>query len=214
MLPSYSLDNLYTSSDLHQIKELILANSEVKEFKQTFEGPFHNKIVSKRHIFDWDQHKQVSDIILDKFPVEVKNTVIVDHSYLLQSYAPYEIHCDYNWVKCNHDETPYYFAVIPLETVEANTVVLDQHGPYTHFIDYKNNNKPLSKTEWMPEEEYKKYFSHTWDHERHWVSIHKIFKWQEGSLFLGDIRRFHCSDNFLVNGVRQKECIILFTKTK
>ena len=212
MFESYSLDNRYSVDDLSKVKQLILADSVTKEFKQNFEGPFHNKIISRRYVFDWNQHVEVSEIIKNGFPDEVKNKIIVDHCYLLQSFAPYEIHCDYNWVKCLDNEEPYYFVVIPLETVNAQTVVLNQNGAYTHWVDYKQEHDPLAESDQMSVDEYKKYFSHTWEHERPYVSIHKVFDWKLGSIFLGDIKRFHCSNNFLEHGVTQKECIILFSK--
>jgi hypothetical protein len=43
------------------------------------------------------------------------------------------------------------------------------------------------------------------------VSLYAVYKWKIGSVIAWDRKLLHCSDNFLVNGVKEKTALVIFT---
>jgi hypothetical protein len=133
-------------------------------------------------------------------------------SYKLHAFLPGELHNDYEYVKCTDTEVGWYFFLIPFETCPTSTVVVNQIGMKTHFIDYKSEHEPLPEDQRMTEEDYKKYMSHCWPQERDYISLREIIPWTAGGLIAVDIRYFHSSDNFLANGMTVKKSLTMMSK--
>jgi hypothetical protein len=44
-----------------------------------------------------------------------------------------------------------------------------------------------------------------------YVSLYDAYKWYLGSVIYWDRKMLHCSDNFLKNGLAEKNALVLFT---
>ena len=213
-LPTIILENKFTSEQLSSIQKEIFDNSELLPYVHDWEGTNFGKTLSIRHKWEYHKNTKISTAINLALPNVIKDNAIIPISYLLESFIPYEIHDDYNWLSLEETEIPYYLIIIPLLTCDAKTIILNQQGKYLHFVDYKKDHKPLPIGEQMSEEVFQKYFSHCWPQERPYISIKDIFDWKLGNILAFDMRYFHSSDNFLKNGVKEKQCITLMTKIK
>jgi hypothetical protein len=47
--------------------------------------------------------------------------------------------------------------------------------------------------------------------DRFYLSVQKVYQWQQGDLLIWDRQQWHASDNYLHNDIKQKRAIILFT---
>jgi hypothetical protein len=218
LLPTLILENKFSRSELDFINQEVEKDSKIMPSLHTWPGPNQGKTVSNRYFWEWQKHKDISELINRALPSSIASNMLVPAPFILDSFIPYEIHNDYGWFGTRfellEDETPFYLIIIPILTCEAKTIILNEYGHYVHFVDYKKDHDPLPINEQMSETEYQKYFSHCWPQERPYISIKDIFTWTAGSLLACDIRYFHASDDFLKNEVSEKRCITLMTKIK
>lgn len=214
LLPTLILSKKFDRITLDKIKNDIAANGELVNYVHKHEGLHFGKTVSNRTHWDPDKNKDITDSILFNLPEEITKNILVDIAYHLQSFYPYDIHCDCGWLNLQHDECPYYLIIIPLESVNARTIILNQTSNGLHFVDYKNENKELPESEQISQEDFDTHLSHCWPQEKKYISVNKIFDWVEGDVLLCDIRRFHLSDNYRKNNLLEKNCITLMTKIK
>ena len=215
-LPTIIIEKAFSSEDVEFIRSTVLTdpNTEKLDYIHKWEGPDYNKKLSTRHVFDFEKLSPVADLIKKKLPDDIVSNLIPSRSFLLTSYIPYEIHCDYGWVECDDDEAPYYLILVTLNGEGSKTIVLDQQGKYLHFVDYKNDHDKLPVDKQMSEEEFNKDFGHCWPQEREYISVKDVFNWSSGNILAIDMRYFHLSDNFSINRIDEKQCITLFTKAK
>lgn len=216
LLPTIKINNAFTQEELDDLKTTILnsPNTKHEDYIHNWEGPNFNKKLSSRAFFDFDKLTKVSELIKSKLPHDISSNTDVQRSFILTSWVPYEIHCDSKWIECAEDEVPYYIFLIALTPCASKTVVLNQLGYYLHFVDYKNDHNKLPVDQQLTEEEFQKDFSHCWPQEREYISVKDEFIWDLGNLIAFDIRLFHLSNDFSKLGVKEKQCISLFTKTK
>jgi len=214
LLPPLRFDNMFSEEDLNFLDSEIRSLKKYKEDYHTFEGPRYNQILANLYLFDFEKDRTVSDLILARLPKEVTANMMVPNCRLVESFLPYQIHNDS--LECRYDdgEHSYYFIVIPLMTCQAQTIILEQWSHHDHFVEYKEEHDPLPVEEQMTEADYKKYFSHDWPQERLYVSLKRAFDWTRGSVFCGDMRSYHGSNNFKEFGIDHKNMIVLFTKIK
>lgn len=203
----------FDQDQMNAIKLEIHKENNCVPYVHDWEGENFGKIFSNRHYGNW-ANAQLQQLVVSGLPKVLTDNMLVESIIHLQSFIPYEFHCDYGWSKCDQDEMPFVVIIIPLETVDARTIVLDQTMHGLHFVDYKKNNVPLPIEQQLSVNEYEQHFSHCWPHERPYISIKDIFKWQAGSAFAIDLRHIHASDNFLKNGLTEKNCFSIFTKIK
>lgn len=217
LLPTIKIDNAFSQAELDYLKSTILEdpNSVHEDYIHDWEGPYHNKKMSSRCFFNFDELTPVSELIKSRLPKEVSENIIPFRTFILTSYLPYEIHCDSGWVDYSVDELPYYIIMISMSQVKSKTIILNQQGHYLHFVDYKKDNpKPLPTNERIPKEMFNEQFGHCRSEERNYISIKDTFEWNLGSVIAFDLRLFHLSNNFVDLGVTEKQGITLFTKTK
>jgi len=219
LFPTVVFSNSASSSKLDELKAKILAVAEKRPLTHSFEGPDFGKLLSNRFTWEPSEHIELTKEVLSLLPAEVTENMIVDIAFYLQSFNPYQVHNDHGWVRVNDDELPFYIVVIPFETVDARTIILNQfiEGPVhkeTTFIEYKENNSQLEEKDQISEEDFEKHFSHCWPQEKSYISIKDIFKWDAGYSLAADTRYFHVSDNYRKNNVNEKNCIVLMTKIK
>jgi hypothetical protein len=214
LLPTIEIDNLFTKESLNSITDQLHKINDFRVNKQVWEGPNLGKVLANKYYCSPEKNPEVIDFFLSHLPKEIADRAIAEEFYQLQSFIPYEIHCDSGHLHLKDDEEPYYLFIVPLETVDVRTIVFDQISNDLHFTEYKEVNKPLPDAEQMTEEEYQQYFSHCWPQERPYLSINHVFKWQAGKLLACDMHYFHASDNYIKNGLTEKNCLVLMTKTK
>ena len=214
LLPTFEIDSAYTQEQLTFITDRLAELGNSITHIQQWEGPDYGKLYSVRNTCDFQAEEEIRNTILSGLPKDIADKVIGCHFFHLKSFRPVQVHSDYGWCKCDEDETPYYIFLIPLETVNSYTIVLDQVYEGTDFIKYKEEAKPLPKDKIMSVEEYNKWFSHCWPQERPFISIQKLFKWKAGSILGCDIRYLHASDNYLKDELAEKNCLVLMSKTK
>jgi len=213
LLPSQIIENRYDSDTLQKIKNYMREHGVETPYVHNWEGPKFGKTLSIKYKINFYDHQELQDLIISGLPKEIADSMIVVAATQLKSYFPYEIHCDCGWFEYGENEAPFYVFIIPLETVDARTITFNQTATYLHFVEYKEHNEPLPVEEQMTEEVYQQHLSHCWPQERPYLSIDKIFAWKQGSVFMFDIRKWHSSDNFPINGVNEKNCVVLMTKT-
>ena len=211
-LPNFVLPNCFSAEDIQQMDTILAESQKVEENYHEWPGPKYQKLISTKYRFDFHSPNPVSELIWKRIPNELLDHAIIPTSYKLHAVLPGELHNDYEYAKCNDSEVGWYIYLVPFETYPTNTVVIDQWGLKTHWIDYKANNQPIPVDQQVPEELYKKYFSHCWPQEREYITIKEIFPWQAGSLIVIDMRYFHSSDNFLANGMTIKKSLTMMTK--
>jgi len=216
LLPTIIIEKAFTSKEVKFIRSTVLSDTDtkLKEYIHDWAGPHQNKKMSDQYIFNPNKLTSVTDLIKQKLPNHISSNLSIDRSFLLTSYIPYEIHCDYGWPICDDDEVPYYLILVTLNGEGSKTIVLDQMGEYLHFVDYKNDHDKLPVDKQMSEEEFKKDFSHCWPQEREYISVKDIFNWSVGSIVALDMRLFHLSNNFSTDDIDDKQCITMFTKVK
>jgi hypothetical protein len=206
-------DQCFDQTALNAIKCEIHNENNCIPYVHEWEGENFGKVFSNRYQGNW-ANKKLQELILTGLPSLLAENIIVEKIIHLQSFIPYEFHCDYGWSKPEPDEVPFAVIIIPLETVDARTIVLDQTMHGLHFVDYKKDAPVVDIKQQLSIEEYEKHFSHCWPQERPYISIKDIFIWKAGSAFAIDLRYIHASDNFLKNGLTEKNCISIFTKIK
>jgi hypothetical protein len=214
LLPTSILEHCYTDQTLMSIKDLFQQVGTTASSVHSWEGPNFGKTLSIKQKVNINDHPELKELILSGLPATIGELMITVECCHLRSFIPYEVHCDCGWLKLQDDESPFYVFIIPFETKNVNTISLNQTGYNLHFVDYKEHHDPLPLDQQMSEDTYQQYFSHCWPQERPYLSIDTVFKWQAGSVFMFDARRFHASDNYLSNGETEKNCIVLITKIK
>jgi hypothetical protein len=208
------LHNVYSEDTLNYLRsEVDKRGVETKSFHE-WEGPKLGQLLSVRYRLALDEHQDLRNMVLSPLPGDI-STDLITHSFShLRSFSPYEIHSDCGWIECNDDESPFYAFVIPLETCVAKTILLNQMHEGLHFVDYKKSYGPLPKDQQISDEDFQKYFSHCWPHEQEYISIQNVFDWTAGSVLMFDTRFLHASDNYILNGLQEKNAFILFSKVK
>jgi hypothetical protein len=214
LLPTLILSNCFDKKMLNEAKQEIAGCGKSFPYVHPHEGVNFGKTLSVRTVWDPKKDKHITDKILSQLPREVTQNLLVEINFHLQSFYPYDIHCDCGWLKLAEDESPYYLIIIPLESVEAKTVVLNQTSHGLHFIDYKNDTNVLSESERISDNDFETYFSHCWPQEKSYISVNQVFNWAAGDALMLDMRYFHSSDNYRKNNVVEKNCITLMTKIK
>jgi hypothetical protein len=214
LLPTLILPNLFDKEMLDNVKQEIASCGKSFSYVHQHEGINFGKTLSTRTMWDSQKNKEITDKILSRIPKEITENLLVEFSFHLRSFYPYDIHCDCGWLKLDSDESPYYLIIIPLESVDAKTIVLNQTSHGLYFVDYKSNQNILSKSDRISDDDFESYFNHCWPQEKDYISIHKIFDWMVGNALIFDLRYFHSSDNYQKNNVIEKNCITIMTKIK
>jgi hypothetical protein len=214
LLPTLELDNLFDQDTLNTITRRLREINDFRLSQQVWEGPNLGKVLANKYYCNPVTDPDVAELFLSRLPKNIANNAILEEFYELQSFIPYEIHCDSGHLHLEDNEEPYYLFLVPLETVNVRTIVFDQVSDGLHFIEYKETNNPLPDSEQLSEEEYQRYFSHCWPQERPYLSINHVFEWQLGKLLAFDMHYFHASDDYIKNGVSGKNCLVVMTKIK
>jgi hypothetical protein len=166
-----------------------------------------------------DTHTRLNEILLPKLQEHFHKDIFIDDCHILESHSPYRVHTDATdddaenyTIKPAAGMIPAWTFIIPLDTYNSNTIIFDQSsskykGPE---IWVEKTNPPLLNS--IDEETYNKYFINMASPiVLKYFSIEEIFPWKKGNLSAAAREKFHCSDNFLKNGVKQKRAIVMWT---
>jgi hypothetical protein len=147
----------------------------------------------------------------------------VQQIHILNAISPYTIHSDVvlrDGVPLPEGYAPAWTFIIPVETVNSNTIVFEETSDEDYqqtdsvtkkgIAYYTSINAPYNPPR-IDQATVQKYFSHMPPEFLDYLTIQEVFPWVKGSLFAADRRRFHSSDNFFANGLTYKRAIVAWT---
>jgi hypothetical protein len=137
----------------------------------------------------------------------------------LNEVTPWNLHSDY-YHKSIGD--PYMAFLIPIsvdddmgQVEKTNTIVFNEQDTY---VDDSAKHRSWSRQQWKINRTLKKnnavnekLLSHLPMEDLECLTIHTIANWKFGSVIYWDERHLHCSDNFVDNGVRSKQALVIHT---
>jgi len=214
LLPTKVFHNFLSDDTLFSIRDAVDRLGTTIDFVHTWEGPKQGQLISSKNTLDTSAYPEVVEQLTSLLPGSLHQDIIAHSLFHLKSFVPYEIHSDWGWIKCSDDERPFYVFVIPLHSVNAKTIILDQTHQGLHFVDYKKTNSPLPADQHVSDSDFQQYFNHCWPQEQPYISIQTKFDWVQGSAVMFDARYLHLSDNYAANGVVEKHALVLMTKIK
>lgn len=187
------MNNYIQENSFSQLEKLIEKTTVEKTLNDGIKKAYTTGIDSK--------FNQIIKSILSIEPVIGDYEIHV--SMLLEEFTPWVIHTDYN----KGDDNPGYAVLIPLETVDSNTVIfneecLDDFELYKKTNTHKENNASSLKSSIL---------SHIDKEDLKYVSVKSIEKWEKGKLIVWDRKLLHTSDNFLQNNIETKRAFVMFT---
>ena len=213
--PTVIEQNVFKQTVLDDIVQHVRKIGKKMDYVHDWEGPAKGKLLAERYFWSWKDHPGISDRIAQSLNTDIMQPAIVEHSFVLDSYYPYEIHCDAGWLNLNEGGTfePWYLAIIPITPNASKTINFEQcEENAKHFINYKENNEPLK--EYIDDAYFKQNLSHCWDHDQPYLTLEKEFTWNQGSVMYCDMNRYHASNNYKSDGIDKKTCITLMMKRK
>ena len=204
--------NVVNQSDLLWIEQYVRKHGRNVTNYHEAEGPLQGIKLVDRHFWHWDKELEIKERLLNSLNTDVMNVATVEYSFVLDSFSPYEIHNDLPSLKLEDNKfEPWYFIIIPLHSCNSKTIYFEQcESKHTHFLDYKNHNAPLET--YIDDEYFQTNLNHLWNHDQPYLTLECEFTWQQGSAVYGDIRRFHCSNNFAQDNIKEKSAIVIMTK--
>jgi hypothetical protein len=158
------------------------------------------------------------------------NLKLLSATYL-DEYFPLTLHSDY-YHSYGNAGTPKYAMLIPLSVdndttsdKKVYTVIFDQPDLYVDDAIKSPEQKDIHHSTWRTFEwvknrrpqtnnavQYKQqYLSHLNDEDLECLTVQNILEWCRGDLIYWDERLLHASDNFIVNGIKSKQAIIIHT---
>lgn len=230
--PSVYIDNFLSQEEFLFCKELI---------SQPISWPEHGE-VSKYWGFGWDSGlgpkltwlKDKVNAVLDNWEL--------DFLAVQEAINPWKIHADIRWyadkipykvILMPMDVEPNSGPVDVCDWPDTYTITFHQrsflsnwdkdiHGSaqtgnqQSHWVrpcedpNHENlvNGYQVNRAFWQ------KYLNHMPYEHTEGMSVEMVHKWKPGSMFFWDSTALHCADNFLVNGIKTKRCLMLFTLLK
>jgi len=211
-----------------EIKNKTISNfislSEIKEFKNKilhipfveYKNPYTGNIDAKTKLCTND----AIDFFSEKIEKHFDKSVKIEHAHLLHSMIPYGIHSDVLSGEFDHitggaypdNRTPAWTFIIPLETYNSHTIVFNEISPYIKTVkQWAKENKVKPDKKELDDEFHQKYLSHEEKILLKFLTLDEVFKWEAGSLFASNRAKFHSSDNYIANGINEKQAIIMWT---
>lgn len=159
-----------------------------------------------------DKNKIVRDILQPKLEKEFGSNLKIQQIHIFDCFDPYNVHSDIDsgGPLLPEAPNPAWTLIIPLFDVDSHTITFNEGSQVKQPQNYIDDNPPHGVPS-IDTDTHKKYFSHVPYHWFNWLTVDKIFPWKRGSLFAADRYKFHTSDNFLANGVKNKRAIIAWT---
>lgn len=210
MLPSIIQDNFLDNNLLDSIAQTVLSANNIYQDYQS-DKQLHS------HYYTWKFYnpnfRNIHDSLLPLFQEHSKLKLIVDHSHILDSCIPYKVHTDYYQHGAISKLNPAYTIIVPLETCPTHTIAFNQSSKIKGFVEYCQTENPeiISKDLRISKETRQQYLSHVSDNLLDYLTIKEIFAWKKGSAYFCDRKYFHCSDNYIAQGLTNKRALVFWT---
>lgn len=192
------LVNVFTQEELVTLSKFL---DKVPD--QLSEGNYHNGFTKTDIIYPI-----LKKLVIDKLEKVLNRQVNLYHGVALNEVKPLRIHNDYAKGNTVSDLT----IVIPLNKSDeiTHTVVFNQESTTVKTIqEYAVVNKKLENN---AKNLYNNLCSHISPADLlEYVSVKGIYQWIPGSVIYFESKLFHCSDNFLINGLAGKRAFVIFT---
>jgi hypothetical protein len=192
--------NVFTQEELTIISKFL-----DKVPSQLSGGNYHNGFTKTDSIYPI-----LKKIAIDKLEKAMNRQVNLHHGVALNEIRPLGIHTDYFKDNKNSDLS----IVIPLISNNeiTHTIVFNQSSiTVPTLVEYAANasNKKLENN---AKDLYNDLCSHISSSDLlEYVSVKGIYQWIPGSVIYFESKLFHCSDNFLANGLKRKQAFVIFT---
>jgi hypothetical protein len=216
MLPSIIHQNFIESDQLDHISQSIFADNNKYDDLDEIDAAGNQRLSS--FYYTWKfyslQFRHIRDLLLPKFQEISKLNLVIDHSHILDSIMPYSVHSDWFQERMLLKKLePAYTIIIPLDTYPTSTLAFHQSGKIKIFSDYVEQEQPPKVVGELKisTELRNKYLSHISNDTLDYLSIKEIFGWKKGSVYFCDRRHYHCSDNYLTQGITGKRALIFWT---
>jgi hypothetical protein len=202
------IDNFLSNTEV----ESILLEASIRDSINAVDLTYsENKLECKIIPILDDPVMKNSDLLLrEKMHKEFGADLIIGGMHILESHTPYRTHIDGIYGEYGIDDDHYgaYTVVIPLETVDSNTVIFNEWYATSKNIDeYIQKADPIDS---IDDETYEKYLSYELREKMRYLSIETVFPWKTGSLLAASRYKWHCSDNYLKNGIESKTAVIMW----
>lgn len=208
MLPSIIQENFLSISEIDYISETIITNGIIAE--ENVNGKLHSIN------YEWNYYSKefidIYKIFEKKLNALTNKKLFINNSHILQSLVPYIPHTDFNerlLLKLLPNFIPAYTIIIPLDNYDTNTVVFNQTSDIKEIKSYIERNAKIDDS--ITNEFYEQYLTHCDRNILKYLSLKEVFRWRKGSIHACDRRYFHCSDNYIKNGLSEKKAIIMWT---
>ena len=216
ILPTKVVNNFFDKSDLQYLKSLPFLYSELNHATYTdpaFEFRTWTGSVVRRYLaFNNDpKYPKVNQILQDAVKRHFGDSIIIGSSHILTAFFPYLAHTDAVYGEYGIDEKHYgaYTFIIPLGTFESSTIIFNEHSDKTKVVDvYKQDKEPIDK---ISDEFYDRYLTHEARENMRYLSVEKVFDWNENQCLAMSRYKFHGSDDFYGHGVPYKQAVIMWT---
>lgn len=123
---------------------------------------------------------------------------------LLESFIPWSVHTDYD----KGDSSPSIAVLIPLESIDAYTIVFDQENLDNDLDSFVSCSKRLDDPTTLAESHTA--LSHVDPKLLPYLSIKTKARWNKGDLIIWDRKLLHCSDNYKQSGIDNKTAAVIF----
>jgi len=210
MLPSIIQNNFLDHTTIDNIGQRLLTKTN------KFDDLLPNGDL-RSYYYTWkfydSEFQDLQNIFLPLFKLHSKHDLIVDHSHVLDSFIPYEIHTDYYQNRMLTKLNAAYTIIIPLDTYPSHTIAFEQHSKFKQVEQYFQHEqpRPVAASQRIGQDIMNQYLTHIPKHQLDYFSIKEIFAWQKGSAYFCDRRYFHCSDNYVSQGLSGKRALVFWT---
>jgi len=208
-----TIHNFLSNTEIEEIENFVMSNIDPWEnWNPSSKGG--DVLSGFYYIFDYYDKKYdiIKNILQPKLDKEFGADLYIQQIHIFDSYDPYNIHSDVDsaGAAVEHAPNPAWTFIIPLFDVNSHTIVFNETSEIKDPQDYIANT-PANETHSIDFKTYQKYFSHApYDYFK-WLTIESIFPWTKGALFAASRFKFHTSDNFLANGIKNKRALIAWT---
>jgi hypothetical protein len=166
-------------------------------------GNYHNGFTKTDSLYPI-----LKKLVIDKLEKSLGRQINLHHGVALNEIRPLGIHTDYFKGDNNSDLS----IVIPLISHNelTHTIVFNQSSvTVSTLAEYAaNGNRKLDNN---AKDLYNNLCSHIPSNLLEYVSVKGVYQWIPGSVIYFDRKLFHCSDNFLANGLERKQAFVIFT---
>ena len=215
LLPTHAIDNLFSSDEIDTVNQLITNLGDTYVDRASYysdsgnQGRYSQKNIANYVNWQYDKQPEIAAILTPKIEQVLQRKLIVTEAHILEANLPYLIHTDV--LHNNQGLTPEYTIIIPFDTYDSMTVCFNEWCEDTNDFElFKQNYQDEKKLKIDPKFCANR-LSHLHPKDLMYLTLHKTFDWNKGSMFAMDRRYFHCSDNFPKRGIAQKRGIVMWT---